>query len=320
MSLFETDYNSGGSTDSNSSGSGDGDYEDRYSLKLANYAIVSFEVTRLAEYTHGQNGQSMIVDLDDVEVIHGAAYDRFYNDDEEEDMTKKVFGFDSWFDIDENGQLAEEFDEEFVPKRDSETHVGNNYPYELIDYTLEEDDNVLDLGNMTMWMSNSTKYRTFAKVVTPDGHDIVADKEDDFDWLATEEPELRDDLEGRRIVMFFKQESFTPDGDDEEVEYFDATILDEKTGEGITIQNGSSGGSSDDSGSSSGDSGSIGGDDSDDGGLPDGVPDEADQIIDFMADTDETAKENVESLIEGEAPGQDYDTDAVIAEIESRME
>jgi len=311
MSLFSTDYNSGSASGGNSGGN----YEERDSLKLANYAILSFEVSRLNEYTGSQYGQSVFVDVDDVRVKHGLAYDRFKDDD---DDTVKVFGFGKWFQTNEDGTLAEEASEDLINKRISEEFGGEQYPYEYEGHTTEDADEEIELGNMSFSLSNSTKYRTFLKVITEAGHDVIDDKEDDFNWANEDRLSIRDDLEGRRMVLFFKKESFTPDGEDEPITYTDAVVLDANTGAGITIQNGDSDGddSSDDESEDEDASGTLGGNDDD--SLPEGVPEEADEIIDFMARTEETDPESVDQLVSGEA--DDYDLDAVVEEVERRMD
>jgi uncharacterized membrane protein YgcG len=306
MSLYDTDYNSGGSSENN--GDSD-DYEDRQTLKMGKYTMLSFEVSRLGEYS-GDYGQSLIVDLDNVEVMDGIVMDRG-------DGTTKVFGWETWFDTNGNGKLTEDVDTDDVPSRHAESFGSNDYTYQLEDSTQEGDDPI-SLGNMSIWMGNQTKFRTFAKVFTPDGHDIVGDKEDDYNWLATDSPTIRDDLVGRRVVMFFKEESFTPDGEDEPVSFTNAAILDADSGAPITISNGSSGGSgngSSDDGGSGGSGGSVGGGSS----LPEGVPEAADEMIDFMARTDQTDPDEIETVIDSEVGDVDYDLDAVVAEIESRQ-
>jgi hypothetical protein len=320
MSLLSTDYNSGSSDGSNG---GSGDYEERDSLKLSNYAMVSFEISRINEYT-GDYGQNVYIDLDDVEAMHGMVYDRQWDggdnfaEGEYDDDTIKVFGFGKWFDTDENGSLTDGIDEKYINHRISESAGKNEFPYEFEELITEEDEENISLGNMSMKLTNGTKYRTILKVITTAGHDVIDDKDDDYNWADDENIELRDDLRGRRIVLFYKLNSFTPDGQDEEVTYTDAVLLDANTGAGITIQNG---GSDSDSSSEDDDgeedtSGTLGGTDADD--LPEGVPEEADEIIDFMARTEETDPDSVESLVSGEA--DEYDLDAVIDEVERRME
>ncbi|UBF21566.1 hypothetical protein HRTV-24_gp80 [Halorubrum virus HRTV-24] len=315
MSLFDTDYNSGGSN--NNSGANGGDFEERLSLKMNNYAFISFKISRLGEYTGSSYGQSLIVDADDVEVIDGIVMERSPGDPD--DDTVKVFGWDTWFATDDNGALSEDVGGDEVPSRHNEQFGSNDFTYKLSD-TVQEGDDPVNLGNCTLWLSNGTKNRTFAKVVTPAGHDIVDDKDDNYNWLNEDALELRDDLEGRRIILSYYKDGFLPDdaeSEDDYVEYTDAKVLDAETLAGITIAN--SGGDSDESDESSGDSGGSLGGGSDDDELPEGVPQAADQIIDFMANTGETTPENVEQLVAGEVGDAEYDLDAVIAEIERRM-
>lgn len=304
MSLLTTDYNSGSNDSDN-----DGDYEEREALKLANYSIISFEVSRLNEYT-GQYGQTVFADLDDVRVSHGMVYGRFKDED---DNTTKVFGYGEWFQTNDDGTLAEEIQDDLINKRISEKFGGTSYPYEYEGHVTEDSGDEISLGDMSLSLANQTKYRTFLKVITDAGHDVIVDKEDDSNWANENALDLRDDILGRRIIMFFKKESFVPDGNDEEVTFTNAVILDAETGAGITIQNGES----DSSGSSDDDesSGTLGGNDED--SLPEGVPAEADDIIDFIARTGETDPDQVDGLVSDEA--DEYDLDAVVAEVERRM-
>lgn len=320
MSLLDTEYNSGSSTGGNNSSG----YEERPRISLNNYAIISFTIGELSEYT-GNYGQNVYVDLDDVELIHGMYYDRTWSgpagSEDYTDKMMKLFGFGSWFKTDENGKLSEEIEEKYINHRITENFGKNEFPYEYVDMVREGQDTI-DVGNMDMKLSNSTKNRTFLKVITEAGHDVIDDKEDEHSWVNEENVVLRDDLEDRRLILFFKHKSFTPDGDDKEVTYTDAVVLDANTGAGVTIQNGnsSSSTSSSSSGTSSdskdGDSGTLGGNDDD--SLPEGVPEDADEIIDFMARTGETDPDGVENLVSGEA--DEYDLDAVVAEVKRRME
>jgi hypothetical protein len=306
MSIYDTDYNSGGNSGNNS---GSDDFEDRANLKLDKNAAIQFSVSRLDEYGDSY-GQKLIVDMDDVEVLDGILMERSPGSDD--DNTVKIFSWGTWFDTDDNGQLLEDVSKDDVPTRHAESFGSNDYSYELVD-AVQEGGDTIEVGNLTGWFLNQTKYRTFAKVFTPQGHNVVADKEDDYNWLATDSPAVREDLQGRRVTMFFAKQSFTPDDQDEPVEYTDAVLLDANSGAGITIANGSS--SSGSSGSSSGGSGSVGGS----GGLPDGVPEAADDMIDFLARTEQTDPDEIETVIESEVGDASYDLEAVVDEIESRQ-
>ena len=316
MSLFSTDYNSGGNTNNNSGA--DGDFEERISLKMNNYAFIEFSISRLGEYTGSSYGQSLIVDADDVKVIDGIVMERSPGDDS--DDTLKVFGWDTWFATDDNGAPTEDVGADEVPSRHNEQFGSNNFTYKLQEAVREGDDPV-SLGNCTLWLSNGTKNRTFAKVITPAGHDVVDDKDDNYNWLNGDAIELRDDLEGRRIILSYYKDGFLPDdaeSEDDYVEYTDAKVLDAETFAGITIAN-NGGGSTGDGNSEVSSGGSLGSGDDTAEELPEGVPQAADQIIDFMANTGETSPENVEQLVDGEVGDAEYDLDAVIGEIERRM-
>jgi len=317
MSLLSTDYNSGSSGDNNSGGSSDNDYEERERLSLDKYAMASFKVSGIS-YHEAEYGLNVYLDIDDVEVMHGMLYDRTWDGgdliDDYDDDVMKVFGFGNWFDTNPDGTLDEELQEKFVNHRISENIGSNTFPYEFEELVTEGDDEI-EMGNMSMKLTNSTKSRTILKVLTDAGHGVIDDKDSSHNWVRTNQLNLRDDILGRRIVVFYKDATFTPDGEDDEITYTDAVVLDAKTGAGITIQNGDSDSSSDSS--DGGSSGTVGGSDDDDS-LPEGVPEEANDIIDFMARTEETDRDQIENLVSNEA--DDYDLDAVAEEVERRMD
>lgn len=299
-------------TSGGSSNGGDNDYDDDRVFKLTKYCQIEGEVDRLNQFT-GDYGQTGILGYSDVEVLDGMLYER------SDDPNKlKVFSWDDLYDRNEEGELPEDVDTDTAPARKSEKVAGNTYRYELIDAAIEGRTDPVEIGDITMFLSNSSASRTLMKTLTTAGHDAVVDKDDDFGWMLGD-LSLRPELDGREVIHFHVQESFTPDGESESVDFTAPVLLDAKTEERITIPNSDDG----DSGSSSADSGSLGGSeetaDASGGEVPSGVPDEADGLIDYFARTGEDDSDNVEQMLESEVPDMAaVDMDAVMAEIQAR--
>jgi len=313
-----TDYN----PSSNSSGSSSNEYKDRVGLKLDKYATIEFTLDRVGLY-EDSTGQKMILNMDDVEVIDGIVMDR-------DDGKVKIFGWDQWFDRNpETMELVpiegDEIDRELIPERHSEQFGDNQFRYSLRETVLEADgDDSVEIEDAEFWIGNSTKARTLAKVLSTKGHGMVADKDDDFNWLSVDARNsqfpMREDLEDRRLQLWFQRESFTPDDSDEEVTYTDAVVLDGKTEAGITIDNNGGGtGNRSESGNSVD---STHSDDSDTQERPNGrFPSGVEELIGVFARSGQTNRERVGRMIDAELDdGQTVDMDEVMDKIEARMD
>lgn len=185
---------------------------------------------------------------------------------------------------------------------------------------------------------------------------------DAYDWMTTLEPTLREGIEGREMELFVIEESFQPDDADEPIEYTSPVLLDAKTGEQIqpdnasddegddadaadanqeaeavadggatTAQSGSSDTSSPETTSTSDtDAGSDSTDESDassdldlDGEtLPDGVPSDLEDLLDYFARTDgtDTTADDIRDMADGEVDFDDVDWDAAVAHTHARAE
>lgn len=299
-------YNSAGGS------SNDNDYDDDRVFKLTKYCQIEGTIDRLNQFT-GDYGQTGIFGYSDLQVLDGMLYER------SDDSNKlKVFALDDLYDRDEDGEIPEDVDPSTAPARKSEKVAGSTYRYELIDVAIEGRTDPIDVGDVTMFLSNSSASRTLMKTLTTAGQNAIVDSDDDFGWMLGD-LSIRPELEDRRVIQFHVQESWTPPGESESVDYTAPTLLDAKTEERITIPNGNS----DDSGSSQAEGGSLGGsDDTDDTSgreVPSGVPDEADGLIDYFARTGEDDAENVEQMLESEVPDMSaVDMDSVMQEIQVR--
>jgi len=296
-------------------GSSDNDYDDDRVFKLTKFCQVAGDIDRLNQFT-GDYGQTAILGYENVEILDGMLYER------SDDANKiKVFAWDDLYDRDEDGDLPEDLDPSTAPERKSEKVAGDTYRYELIDAAIEGRTDPVEVGSVTMFLSNSSASRTLMKTLTTAGQDAVTDPDDDFGWMLNDLV-LRPELEGRRVIQFHVEDSWTPPGDTEEVTYTAPVLLDYKTEERITIPNGDDEDSDTEQaeGGSLGDSGGSDDTSDDSGGeAPSGVPDEADGLIDYFARTGEDDSENVEQMLESEVPDMgEVDMDAVMSEIQQR--
>lgn len=334
MSRFKsTDYNPTGSTTGSSSS---GDYKERDAFLLDRMAIITFELDSVGVYD-GNYGQTMILNMDDVEVNEGVLSERL------DDEKIKVFGWDNWFDRDEDtfelqplpGQ--DTVKDEDLPSVESQSAGGEKYRYAITDALMEGRDEPVSIGDGELWLTNGKKTRTLAKVLSQMGHDAVSDENEreDHGWLNAEteaEFQLRDELQGRRLMMWFEQVTIPAedmdDDQDEDITFTDTVLLDAKSESGITIANGDGGGTVGGDDSTGGGSGNAtdaadepadgaSGDDSDDEEAS--YPNAIDGLLDVFARNNQNDREKVSSAVRNEAPDDyDVDMDAVMAEIQER--
>lgn len=299
--------NSGGSGND-----GDNDYDDDRVFKLTKYCQIEGTIDRLNQFT-GDYGQTGILGYSDVQVLDGMLYER------SDDPNKlKVFAWDDLYDRNEEGELPEDVDTDTAPQRKSEKVAGSTYRYELIDAAIEGRTDPVEVGDITMFLSNSSASRTLMKTLTTAGHDAVVDKDDDFGWMLGD-LSLRPELDERDVIHFHLQESFTPDGESESVDYTAPVLLDAKTEERITIPNADDedSGSSQAEGGSLGDSSSSSGDSSSSGGAGvDGIPAEAEDIVEYLKGSGGTDRDSAEQIIGSEVSDMSaVDMDVVMNEI-----
>jgi hypothetical protein len=216
------------------------------------------------------------------------------------------------------------------------------------------DEPAIFIGDASMLLSNSSWVRTFAKKMTQMGDAVVNDNGEDptprgkeennpkytsHDWLATEEPDLREEVVGRSLELWITEE--TQEWEDGESSTFSVpNVMDVKTDNMVTIDNGVEGGDSGSDSSSSGtteasaDGGTVtqssGGSsttttettettekaDSPDttettettttSGRPDGVPETLDHLIDYLnRNNDSVTAEKIKQFAEDEVDNPD---------------
>jgi len=327
MSRFgNTEYNAnGGATNTQ-------DYKDRESILVGRYAIIEATLGDFGVY-EGQYGQNIIPGLDDAEVLEGVICSRTDNGDGEADEKMKVFGWDKWYDRDEEMELVPfddggEITTDELGRRVTDEAGGDTYKYQIEAGVLEGRDEPVDIGDVELWLGNGKKARTLAKVFSAEGHDIIDDKDDDRSWLNAEDRgsfNLRDELDGRRVMIWFEQVTLTPDDIDdldESVTYTDAVVLDAETETPITIINDEE--DEDGAESDSSDDGDEDGSDSSgaaESGDSDGeeLPGDVDELVDMFARTGQDNRDNVKNIIMDEAPdGYEPDMDYIMDEIQAR--
>jgi len=314
MSRFgNTQYQASGSNNQSA------DYKDRDSFLMSRYAIVEATLANVGVYP-GNYGQNIILSMDDVEVLEGVIGRRL------DDEKLKVFGWDKWFNRDgETMELEplpgqDSVSEGALPEVESTSAGGNTFRYNIEEAVMEGRDEPVPVGDLEMWLKNSKKARTMAKVFSEHGHDIINEDNtrEDYGWMDAEnrsEFNFRDDLEGRRIIFWFENKTIPADklGEDqnEDITFTDSVILDAETEAGITIKNGET---SDSAGTSS-DVEEEADEEADDEAE---FPADIQSLVDMFARTGQDNRESVESMVRDAAPnGYEVDMDAVMAAIEA---
>ena len=258
---------SGSGTGSSTSG----DFDD-ITLKLQKYSAIRVTGDRVNAFD-SQYGDKFIAGFDDVEILDGIVFQRddklgtwkvfspgkFFNVDPD---TGKVY--EQATPGDNGVEYSNEMSAQEILNHPrvigfSETFGGNDYFYTPVGAIVEGSGDIatnddlevkttsdsIVVGEVSMLLSNSSWVRTLAKLITTDGDDIIAKEENDngnmvsvtenHDWLTNMDPELRGGLGGREMELFIIEE--TADFDGEEVQYLTPILLDDKTGERITIDN-----------------------------------------------------------------------------------
>jgi hypothetical protein len=367
---YDRDYD-----DSSGTGGNSGDYDDETEIKLQNYATLALTGKRVAAF-NGNWGDKFIAGFDDTRVLDGVVLRR----DDSHD-TWKVFPLDKFKDIgvNEDGipvDLSESDSVEDAPEMSAqelldypyvqthdETFGGDDYYYTPVGVAVEQaedvatndeldvevEDNGIVVGDSSLMLSNKSWARKLAKLLTEQGDDIIAKDDDgqavgeDYDWLTTLEPDLREGIEGREMILFVKEDTFTPDDSDEAITYTKPILLDAATEEAITLNNESDseegqdteseppkaaadGGPQAESGSGSTDTSSPEQTESpettDDGSESTGnVPEELEELVGYYARTDgtDTTVDDIRSMGEGEVEDpESVDWDAVLDEVHAR--
>jgi hypothetical protein len=243
------------------------------------------------------------------------------------DEKVKVFGWDRWFDRDENMELQplpgqDAVSEAELPSVESTTAGNDTYRYSIADSVLEGRDDPVDIGDRELWLTNAKKTRTIAQVLSERGQSIINDnaKRDDDDYLKAETDEqfmLRDELQGRRLMLWFEDVTIPAeeldDEQDEAITFTDSVILDAETETGITMDNAA-----------------VVEDEADeeqeeereavaaDGGGS-SFPEALDDLISMFARNNQTDRERVETMVQSEAPdGYTVNMDSVMTAIDNR--
>lgn len=320
MSRFgNTTYNATGSTNTQ-------DYKDREPMLMGRYVILEATLEKVGVYS-GNFGKSLILNMDDVEVLEGVITSRTDNGDGEADEKTKLFGWDKWYDRDENMELVPfeeggEISTDDLGRRVTEEAGGDTYKYEIEGAVLEGRDEPVDIDDRELWLGNGKKSRTLAKVFSQRGHDIIDqdNKRDDREWLNAEDDgdfALRPELEGRRIMFWFEQTTLSADEVDDldqDVTFTDAVVLDAETETPITIVN------DDEEGDADGDADST--DTDDESGAESGVTDlpaDVEELVDMFARTGQDDRDSIENIVSEEAPSDyEVDMDLIMSEIEAR--
>jgi uncharacterized protein YaiE (UPF0345 family) len=324
--------------DNSNNGSSDDNYDDDMTIKLQEYAAIQMTPSGVTANRHQQYGTSFIVNYDEMEILDGIVFQRdddpqtwkvfsagkFFNLNPEDGLVYEQ--------VTEEGEYKNEMSAQDILDHPrvagfSENFGGTDYFYTPVGVVIEEadqiatngdldvetsDDSSIVAGSSSMLLSNKTWVRTFAKKMTEEGNSIINDngeygedaenpKNDTHEWLTTESPTLRSELEDRPLELWVTEESMEAESGDN-VTYTVPNLMDEKTGNYVNIDNGianddsdeeaqaaaTDGGTVTDSGSDTTDSASTESTDSpsassDDDGLPEGVPDKLEGLLGYLA-------------------------------------
>jgi len=289
----------------NEGGNSGSNYDDTPTLTMSAKTAIEGAITNLGQFD--KYGRSLIVNIDDVEVLDGILMEKTTDSDKLKLFSWEQFGFER----DEDGVVDVEEDE--IPNRQSINAGGDTHTYQLLDSAVEGADGHLGesvfVGDATMFISGTSKGRSLVDHICADGKGArnADDDEkwnDDYDWLKEDVAELRPELEGREIELFFKPISYTKendDGEEEERSYNVAVLIDSKTGEVIkTVDSEEEVETETDTNPASGEV-----DGSED--LPDGVQRVRDLFIDKAKDGEEPSEQTVENMLDTQTEEDDID-------------
>jgi hypothetical protein len=212
---------------------------DNIELKFTPYTTVEGEIDRVFGVS-SQYGQSLGVNMDEVELVDGALY---------VDPEKEVYKLFSWkniagLSISESLERGNEPAASDAPEVETKNYAGNEKTYELVaarvpevtedggDVALEassrerdvsiedgtpdfsewedQEGDRIGVGSTITWHGGSDEYgptassKSIATTLTTFGGDAVEDEEDIHNWLPDDSGDdlLRSDLEDRRVQFF----------------------------------------------------------------------------------------------------------------------
>lgn len=329
---FNTD-DDGGNDSNNNSSSGksrdipdrpdpEGDYDYHPRLYNTEETVVEGDLGNFFTLEHDDYGQTLILFLDDVEIVQGALYDKDQSDDNQIKENKvKLFNFDSLgYDVEEieNGDLSLGD----LPPRKTQSAFGNNMRFEYMGSRIDGDDPVVDnpdtlkFPTMRIFYNPSTQEgnegpsaiaKRIVKLLAEGGAGDLNDENLDqiHNWTDSY-VRIADDLKGRRVQMWHEKR----EGD--EYNYNHQQIKDVETGDLLEVRNGGeeadsqaadADDSSSDAGAAADGSGAVddqlaamedelAGDDED------GFSDEMEKVISWMVGKEITEEENVRQAFE----------------------
>lgn len=355
--------------------------DDDISLNIKTYSTVRFTPTSANGNKHDRYGASFITNYDDAEVLDGVVLqrdddpskwsvysaDQWFHLNPEDGLVYEQYSDDEGY---TNQMSAQDILEHPRVVGHSTSGGGNSYYFTPVGVVIEEADDVamnpdmdaeatdepaITVGDASTLLGNSAWVRTFAKKMsaegdgivndndkdpTPRGEDDVNPKYNDFEWMTTHDPSLREQLEGRPLELWVtEQTSEWDDGDS--TTYTTPNLMDVKTGNFVTIDNGiesddsdeseqakaTDGGTKAESGNQSStstaepESASEPDGSSDSSGLPDNVPDKLDDLIGYMARNGETTPDEIRDFAEDEVDNpDDIDWEAAANEANQRAE
>lgn len=361
---FDFNDNDDGSNDSNNGGSDrqsrdipdrpdpEGDYDYHPRLYTTPRTVVEGDLGNFFTLEHDDYGQTLILFLDDVEIVQGALYDKDQsNDNQIKENKVKLFNFDALgYDVDEieNGDLSLGD----LPPRKTQSAFGNNMRFEYMGSRIDGDEPLVDnpdtlkfptmriFYNPSNTEDNKGPSAVAKRVVKLLAENGAGDLNDEnlnsiHNWTDSY-VRIADDLKGRRVQMWYEQRP----GDDYNFNF--QQIKDVETGDLLEVRNsGEDGSQAADADASSSDQGAA----ADGSGAvddqlaamedelaadeDDGFSEEMEKVIDWVVGKDITAEENIREtmdkvvdrdMVSAEETFTDDGTvrDDIVAEIQNR--
>jgi peroxiredoxin family protein len=297
--------NSRYSSTSTGSGNNNDNYEefdDDVRLSIGKQTAIRGTFWGLGQFTHDKYGQSLIANIEDVEIIDGVLMER-----KDDSSRTRIFS------LNELGYDRDEIDSvDDIPERKTIKAGNNKYVYQLVDAVLEGHDDLgepVTVGNVTIFFSSGSKGRTTAELVTEAGENALTESafNDDHNWLEDDVAELRDGLEDREVEFFFRKIQYEKDNGDT-VRYPRAVAIDSETGEEIEPISADRAPSADAGQDVEDEAESVPEEEPDEIDLPGHLKSLRDMFVDRAEESgDVPSRENVETMLEGQLDDNEFE-------------
>lgn len=309
---YSNDY--GGNDSGNNNDDNDFENDNNDTLTLTRNTAIEATLVEAFQFEKSW-GMTLGVNLGDVELLDGILMTK--TDDESK---LKLFSWEEFgVERDEDGvaQVSEDIlsqTEGHMIKVGDKTHNYTRIGYAIEGADGREGEPAL-IGDVTVMLGNGSKGRTLAEIILEGGEDVTGEGDawnDDHGWLKDNVADVREELAGRKVELFYRRISY--EGDDGDTRSYDqATLIDSKTKE-VIREPGQDDGEEDKS-----DSGTV-----TSGETDDGFPEAGEPVLDIFlnnADTEGVPDESeVEEMLSSQVEDvSDSDVEYVIEQVENEV-